>query len=163
MTVFRQIDEQSEGTWFPYFSSHFDAQKKEFVFDDPEPEAAQFRIRSLLPFYIERRSGLKKNHEMVLNTATRSMERVSYFPDLSPEAEKKEREDAWDYCITGMKNARWTADGPQMECNRENKIKLMKSSSAENPEDREFDRFIGKCLLILSGAEKAETEAAEKN
>jgi hypothetical protein len=159
MTVFKQVDDLNEGTWFPYFSSHFDQAKKELVFDDPEPDAAQFRI----PFYTERRAGLKKNHEMVLNTSTRQMERVSYFPDLSTEAEKKEREDAWDYCITGMKNARWTPDGPMMECTRENKLKLMKSSAIQNPDDREFDRFVGKCLLILAGAEKTDAEAAEKN
>lgn len=163
MTTFREVKDSEEGTWFPYFSSHFDTKKGEVIYDDPLPGAAEFRIRNLIPFFTERRNKRKRTHQMVLNTATKQMERVSFYEDLPAADAKKEQEDSWDYAITGMKNARWEESGPEMECTRENKIKLMNSSSAHDPTDKEFDRFLARCLFLLAGIEKKDEEKAEKN
>lgn len=150
MTVFEEEKAEDHGTWFPYFSSRFDADSKKFVYDEPLPGAARFRIRSSLPFHMERQKLRKQRHEFVLNTASRSMERVSYPEDQKPEEIERERDDLQDYVVTGIEGAKW-ADGREIECTRENKLKLFKRE--------EFDRFVGKCLLMLSGRD----EASEKN
>lgn len=155
MTIFNEQKEQNQGTWFPYFGSHLDIKTGKYIYDDPVSDAAEFCIRNLAPFYTERLTTRKKEHAVVLNPSTRSMERISYYEDLTPEDAKKELEDAWDYAIMGIKRARWTVDGPEMECTRENKLKLKN--------DEEFNRFLLRCFKMLSGMEKEEAEALPKN
>lgn len=150
MTVFKESQLEDPGTWFPYFSSRFDVGQKKFVYDDPVPGAARFRIRSSVPFHMKRQSLQKRRSEYVLNTHTKMMERVSYPEDPPPEQVLQEREDLYDYVVTGIEGAKWD-DGRPIECTRENKLKLFIND--------EFDRFVGKCLTML--AERA--EASEKN
>jgi hypothetical protein len=154
MTVFKDVKPEDQGTWFSYFGSHFDKAAGKFVYDDPAPDAAEFRIRGLIPFFIERMKSRKKEHKFILNPDSRKMEMVSYFEDQSAAETDKERDDGFDFAITGMKKAKW-ADGKEIECTRENKIKLMK--------DEEFDRFLARCFALLSGAAEEEKKAAEKN
>jgi hypothetical protein len=83
------------------------------------------------------------------------MERVGYYPDLSYEETKKERDDALDYAITGIRNAKW-AEGTDIECTRDNKLKLRKIPA--------FDRFLGRVWQILDSAGVKDKEAeSEKN
>jgi hypothetical protein len=152
-TVFEQIKEQ--GDWFPFFGSKIDLTTGEIIYDPPEEGAAEFCFRSPSPFWEERRKGRVKEHKMVLNPSTRQMERVGYYPDLPPEEEQAERDDSWDYAITGMRNARWSADGPEMECTRENKLKLLKNSA--------FLRYANKVLLLILEIGVEAKEDAEKN
>ncbi len=140
MTVFDQ-GQKEQGDWFPFFTSKFDTTTGEIIYDPPAEGAAEFCFRSPMSFWEELRKGRKKEFKMVLNTQTRAMERVGYFPDLSPEEEIKERDDSWDYSITGMRNARWSEDGPEMECTRENKLKLLKNSA--------FLRYANRVLQLL--------------
>jgi hypothetical protein len=153
MTVFEQ--EKNQGDWFPFFGSRMDLQTGEILYDPPEEGAAEFCFRSPAPFWQERQSGRMKESKMVVNPQTRQMERVSYYPDLPPEEEREEREDSWDYAITGIRGARWTADGPEMECTRENKMKLLKNSA--------FLRYANRVLQMLLETGVLRKEASEKN
>ena len=83
------------------------------------------------------------------------MDRVSYYPDQTAKEKEEELQDAYDYMITGMKNARWEEDGPVMECTRENKLALRKNE--------QFDRWAAKCMKTLAEDEQREMEASEKN
>ena len=150
MTVFKEGGADDQGVWFPYFSSKFDAKSGKIVYDEPLPGAAKFRIRKGVTFYIERSKLQKKRSEFVLNTHSKAMERVSFPEDQTPEEAKQERDDYKDYIVTGIDGATWD-DGRQIECTRENKLKLFLNE--------EFDLFVGRCLILLSGL----AEASEKN
>jgi hypothetical protein len=152
-TVFEQ--QKEKGDWFPFFGSKIDLETGEILYDPPEEGAAEFCFRSPAPFWQERQRGRGKEHKMVLNPSTRQMERVGYFPDLPPDEEQAERDDSWDYCITGMKGARWTADGPEMECTKENKLKLLKNSA--------FLRYANRVLQLILETGAKHKNAAEKN
>ena len=154
MTIFNEKKAEDQGAWFKFQNSHFDSEAKKFVFDEPEPDVAEFQIRNMVPFFMERMKARKKKVEHVFNPETRAMERLSYYPDLSADEAQKEQEDAWDYAITGIKNAFFDAETP-IECTRENKIKLMQIEA--------FDRFVAHCLRTLADSEKAEAEETEKN
>lgn len=154
MTVFEQA-EKAQGEWFPFFTSRFDMATGEIIYDLPKEGAAEFCFRSPAPFWEERRKGRTKEVKMVLNPGSRAMERISFFPDLPYEEEIKERDDSWDYAITGMRGARWTDDGPEMECTRENKLKLLKNAA--------FLRYANWVLQMLLDTGVKVKEAAEKN
>lgn len=153
MTVFN-VESEEQGDWYAFFTSRVDPSSGEIEYDKPEKGAAEFRIRSMVPFWEERRKNRKREYKMVLNPATRSMERVRYYEDLSAEEEKKESEDAWDYVITGMKNA-FSAPGIVMECIRENKLKLIKMPV--------FMRFLNRVFSIMTEVGIKEKEEKEKN
>jgi len=145
----------AQGDWFQFFESRVDPASGEIIYDEPKPDAAEFCIRSLQPFWEERLGQRKKESKMVNNPVTRAMERVSYYPDQTFEEVMKEREDACDYAITGIRNAKW-ADGTEIACTRENKLKLRKIPA--------FDRFLGRVWQILDSAGVKDKEAAyEKN
>lgn len=154
MTVF-DFTKEDQGDWFGFFNSHIDQSTGEIIYDQPEAGAAEFRIRSMGPFWDERRKGRKKQFQFVLNPNTRAMERVGYYPDLPAEEAEKENNEAWDYAITGMKNAKWKENGPEMECTMENKLKLIEIPA--------FLRFITRCFQILSNAGIKRQEDSEKN
>jgi hypothetical protein len=151
MTVFEQTKEQ--GDWFSFFDSRIDISSGDIIYDIPLEGSAEFCFRNPGPFWEEQRKGRKKEYKMVLNTSSKAMERVGYYPDLSPELEKEERDSSWDYVITGMRNARWTKDGPEMECTRENKLKLLKNSA--------FLRFANRVLQLIleTGVNHKENES----
>jgi len=153
MTLF-DLEKEDNGDWFSFFGSSVDPTTGEIVYDKPEEGAAEFRIRSVAKFWEEHRSKRKKEHKMVLNPATRAMERVGYYEDLPPEQEKRENEDSWDYAITDMRNA-FSAPGVPIECTRENKLKLLEIPA--------FVRFVGRVFQLMATAGIAEKEASEKN
>lgn len=136
-----ELDKQELGEWFPFFGSTVDLVTGETSYKQPEGGAAEFRIRSMDAFFEERRKGRKREYKMVLNPQTRAMERVGYYAELSPEEDAKENDDAWDYAITGMKNA-FTAPDIPMECTRENKLRLVKMPV--------FLRYMRRAFQILS-------------
>ncbi len=140
MTVF-DCEKDSQGDWFTFFDSTFDIGTGEITYEDPKPDAAEFCIRSMGPFWDKQRKGRKREHKFTLNPVTRAMERVSFYHDLDPELEAQENDDAWEYAITGFKNA-FSAPGVEMECNRENVLKLIEIPA--------FARFVQKVFLILS-------------
>ena len=127
------------------------------VFDDPEEGAAEFCIRSLIPYFTELMKARKKKYQFVLNTATRAMERVGFYEELTAEDQQKESDNAVDYAITGVRNA-------NIELTRENKLKLVAGSiRREGADEKEFDRFFGRCIKLIADLQAQEAEATEKN
>ena len=152
MTVF-DLEKDAQGDWFPFFGSKFDPGTGDIAYENPEPDAAEFRIRSMTGFFEERRKNRTREYKMVLNPSTRTMERVGYYEDLPPDEAQKESDDAWDYAITGMKNAE--EDGAPMECTRKNKLRLVKAPI--------FLRYVQKVFQILADAGVKKAEESEKN
>ena len=153
MTLFN-LDIEDHGDWFQFFSSKFDPATGEVVYDKPEEGAAEFRIRNMAPFWEERWRGRKKQYKMVLNPSTRAMERVGYYEDLPADETQTENDDAWDYAITGIKDAYSAPDVP-IECTRENKLKLLDMPV--------FARFMNRVFQIISEAGVKQKEDSEKN
>lgn len=147
------LDRQTEGEWFPFFESSIN-ERGEIVYDDPKPNAGRVRIRSLTPIIEQLQAGKKRKYEHVLNSRTGAMERVGYFEDPSVEQAKKERDDVWDYAITGIEGL-YDSKGNEIACTRENKLKLMAIPM--------FDRFVAKCLQILANAGVKAKEDEGKN
>lgn len=143
--------DDTAGEWFTFFSSRIDGQG-EVKYLDPLPDAGRVCVRSIVPLIEQQQTKRKRRAEFVPNPKTRQMERVAFFDDPSPEQAKTEREDIWDYAITGFENI-LDADGNPIPCTRENKLKLMSLPV--------FDRFIARCLQILSesGVRSAEEQA----
>ena len=154
MTVF-DFTKDDQGDWFAFFNSRLDTTTGEIVYDPPEPEAAEFRIRSMGKFWEDRRKDRKKEYKMVLNPGNRQMERVGYYEDLPSDQAQKENDDAWDYAITGIRNA-FSAPGVEIKCDRESKLKFIDEVPA-------FLRFITRVFQILSEAGVKQKEASEKN
>lgn len=147
------LEQPNEGEWFPFFESRIN-EKGEVVYDDPKPDTGRVRIRGLAPIIEQLMAGKKKKYEHVLNPRSGAMERVGYFEDPSVDQAKKEREDVWDYAITGF-DGLYDAKGVEITCTRENKLRLMKIPM--------FDRFVARCLQILANAGVKAKEDEGKN
>ena len=143
----------SQGEWFQFFTSRVDPDAGEIVYDDPVQDA-KVQIRSMGPFFEERLVARKKVVEWRVNPKTKANERHSYYPELSYEEIRAEREDAWDYAITGLEGFQDAKTKEVLKCDRETKLKLMK-----NPV---FDRFFAKCLQTLSEAGVSQREEQKK-
>jgi hypothetical protein len=143
----------AEGEWFYFFSSRINPVTGLVEYDDPASDA-RVQLRSMGLFFEERLKGRKKLVEHVLNAKTRQMERIEYYPTLAFEEAMKERDDAYDYAITGLENFK-DKSGSIISCTRENKLKLMKVPV--------FDRFIARCLELLANAGVKQKEEIEKN
>jgi len=153
MTVF-DFEKGEQGDWFSFFSSHIDQETAKIVYDTPEEGAAEFRVRSMIPYWEEKRKGRKLESKMVLNPTTRAMERVTWDADLTSEQNAQESAEAWDYAITGFKNA-FSAPGKPIECTLDNKLRFTKMPV--------FVRFIGRVFQIIADAGVGQQKAAEKN
>jgi hypothetical protein len=151
--MFFDLD-STQGEWFPFFSSHIDPVTGEPIYEDPHPDA-KVQIRSIGPFIEERIAKRKKVAEHVYNPKTRAMERISYYPDQTLEETKAERDDLWDYAITGLENFKDSKTGEPITCTRENKLKLMKVPV--------FDRFVARCQQLLASSGVKAKEDEEKN
>jgi len=144
----------TEGEWFQFFGSHVVPLSGEVTYEEPASDA-RVQVRSIAPFIEERIAKRKKSIEHVFNPKTRAMERIPYYPELSPEEEKKERDDLWDYAIVAFENFKNKKTGEIISCTRENKLVLMKIPV--------FDRFIGRCIQLLADSETKIKEDSEKN
>lgn len=151
--MFIEID-STQGEWFPFFSSHIDPITGEPIYEDPTPDA-RVQIRSIGPFIEERMAKRKKIAEHVYNPKTRAMERISYFAEQTSDELRAERDDLWDYAITGIENFKDSKTGELIICTRENKLKLMKVPV--------FDRFVARCQQLLASSGVKEKEESEKN
>lgn len=146
--------ETNEGEFFPFQNSHIDPLTGEPVFDDPVSDA-KVQIRSMTPFFEERIAKRKRQTEHVMNVKTRQMERISFYAELSVEEAKAERDDAFDFAITGVEGFKDAKTGQMITCTRENKLALMKVPV--------FDRFFARCQQLLSSSGVKQQEQAEKN
>jgi len=127
------------------------------IFDDPEPDAAEFCVRSMVPFYTLKLKARKKKYQPFLNPLSRAMERVGYYEEPTQEEMEEQRDDALDYALIGERNA-------GIEFTRENKLKLLNGTIRREGADRgEFDRFLARCLKLIHEMEEAEAAGTEKN
>jgi len=140
--MFIDVDTSQE-EWFYFFSSSLDPNTGNIIYDEPVKDA-RVQIRSLTPFVEKRLASRKKAVERVYNPRTRSMDRVSYYADPTPEESQAERDDIWDYAITGIEGFKDSSTGQVITCTRENKLKLMRIPV--------FDRFVARCLQLLDSA-----------
>ena len=143
-----------EGEWFPFQNSKIDPLTGEPVFDDPVSDA-KVQIRSMTPFFEERIAKRKRQTEHVLNPKTRVMERIAYYAELTVEEARAERDDAFDFAITGVEGFKDSKTGQAITCTRENKLALMKVPV--------FDRFFARCQQLLSSYGVKQKEEIEKN
>lgn len=146
--------DESPGEWFQFFTSRIDTSTGETVYDDPEGPGRAC-IRSLAPFFDERRGKREKAVEHVVNPKTHALERIVFLKELSPKEEAQERDDMWDYAITGFEGFKNAKTKEPLVCNRETKLKLMKVPM--------FSRFVARCLELLANTGVAEKEEEEKN
>ena len=144
--------DQNEGEWFPFQNSKIDPLTGEPVFDDPVTDA-KVQIRSITPFFEERIAKRKRQAEHVMNPKTRQMERISFYTELSLEESKVERDDAFDFAITGIEGIKDSKTGRLLKNTREDKLALMKVPV--------FDRFFARCQQLLSSS--GVKEQVEKN
>ena len=145
------FDLQNEGEWFYFFDSHIDHKTGEVIYGEPDTKA-RVKIRPLAKFIEQRMLHRKKQVEHVVNPKTRQMERIEYYPELTPKQIKQEREDTNDWVIQDFEGFKDMKTGKPIKCNRENKNKMM--------EVPVFDRFVARCLEIQSntGIDKGEIE-----
>lgn len=144
----------TQGEWFPFQNSHVDLMTGETIFEDSVSDG-RVQIRSFAPFWEERFAKRKKTVEHVLNIKSKTMERISFYQEPSQAETLAERDDAWDYAITGLENFKDSKTGELVECTRENKLKLMKIPV--------FDRFVARCVQLLDNAGVKEKEEIIKN
>jgi len=147
------LEQCNKGEWFPFFESRIN-EKGKVEYDDPKPDAGRVCIRSISSFLQERIGERKRKYEFVFNPETRAMERVGYYDEIPPAQAKKESDDVWEYAITGLENFT-DKSGKPIECTRENIIKLMSIPM--------FDRFVGRCLQLLSNANVVAKDEADAN
>lgn len=142
-----------QGEWFYFQDSTI---KEDGTIEWGEPyKDAKVQIRSLGSFFEERLGKRKRAVDHVLNPQTKNMERISYFVDISVEEAKAERDDAFDYAIVGLSGFKDKKTGEEIECTRENKLKLMKIPA--------FDRFFVKCQDLITSSGIKLTEELQKN
>jgi hypothetical protein len=140
--LFFDLNVGKDGEWFPFQISRTDSSTGKVIWDDPVPNV-KVKIRSWKPFFEERLVTRKREVEHVPNTMTRHMDRNTYIPEPTIEEAMAERDDAYDYAITGFENLK-DKNKQLIACTRENKIGLMK-----NPV---FERFFVKCQETLDSA-----------
>jgi len=150
MLVDLKTDKQGE--WFTFRMSRVDPDTGETIWDEPI-EGVEVRIRSMRPFIEERFTKRERVVEWKINPKTRANERHSNPKESTPAEIIEERNDAYDYAITGLKGWMDKKTKKPIECNRENKIALMAKGI--------FERFFADCQLSLdsSGLEQEEQEA----
>jgi len=145
---------ETQGEWFKFFQTIIKEDgEKEYL--PPAEDAGSVCLRIAPVDVIEEIRTKTRKHvkAIVLNTASKAMERIEY-DDQTPEQRKEENRLVMDYAIQD-----WTGildkDGNEIPCTSENKQKLMAIP--------QFARFVGRCLQLIIGANAVSEEAATKN
>lgn len=144
--------ESGKGMWFTFRMSEIDQNNGNIVWGDEIPEL-EVQIRSMKPFFEERIRGRERGVGHVYNVKSRAMDRETFFKDLTPDEAKAERDDAFDYAITGLKGWKDRTSRQPFPCTREVKLGLMAKDF--------FDRFFADCQQKLDSL-SVEMEEAEK-
>jgi hypothetical protein len=148
------LEKQEQGDWFSFFDSIVDKATGEIKYLPPEPDAAEFCVRLMVPFYEERRRKMKKESTFAINPVTRAMEKVVSQEVLTSEEEFNENQDAWDYAILDFRNV-LDAKGNNVTCTRDTKLALVRIPKV--------NRFFARVFQILSGEAAKMKEEAVKN
>jgi hypothetical protein len=151
--MFVDLDNK-KGAWFTFRMSEIDQNTGNIVWGDEIPEL-EVQIRSMKPFFEERIRGRERGVGHVYNVKSRAMDRETFFKDLTPDESKAERDDAFDYAITGLKGFKSRATREPYPCTREVKIGLMAYDW--------FDRFFADCQQKIDSLSIEMEEKESKN
>ena len=154
MPVNINLEQGEEGEWFQFFESDVDFETEKVIYHPPTTEG-RVKVRSSTPFFQAQAAKRKRQGEFAYNPKTRQMEKIVSVVEQTPEERMAEREDLWDYCITGIENFKDSKSGKAINCTRENKLKLMKIPV--------FDRFVARCWELLTNSKAVEDDKLEKN
>lgn len=127
----------------PNFSSKNSGQW--YYFDDSNPDVGGICLRELSADEANRIEKLTVKHK---RKPIRGV-----MVDVPEEDTKTASRLTWDYCIVDWNNIQ--LDGQTVECNSENKSKMMKCT--------DFAKFIGDCITELVETNKTLEEARAKN
>lgn len=141
----------NEGEWFPFRMSEIDPNNGDIVWSDPI-EGNEVKIRSMKPFFEERISKREKVTIWKVHPKSRAYEPHITFKELSVEEVKAERNDAYDFAITGLKGFKNKTTREPYPCTREVKLGLMELDF--------FDRFFADCQQKIDSC-RVEMEKAE--
>ena len=144
--------DEATGDWFDFFESRIDIKTGDVTYDDPKPGTGRICLRDMGVFMRERRRNRVKKTKFVQNTGTRAMEQIELLQTAEEEAQ--ERDDGFDYAITGFEDF-FDAKGKPIKCTRENKLKLLAIPV--------FDRFVARCFEMQQNASKIQAQVTEKN
>ena len=134
--MFLDLNSSKDGTWFQFRMSEIDPNNGDIIWSDPI-EGHEVKIRSMKPFFEERISKREKETIWKVHPKSRAYEPHTQFKELSVEEAKVERDDAFDYAITGLKGFKNKTTREEYPCTREVKLGLMAFDF--------FDRFIADC------------------
>ena len=133
-----------EGVWFPFQDSRVDdSGEVEWLEFDTTEEVCFKKIDPDQLQEIEEKNRGKKKVTPVLNKLTRQMELVTTF-EQSAKDKINDSKDFWNCAIVDWKIS--DLEGKAIECNKENKYKLVKGSG-------KFLRFANRCMEQLGELE----------
>ena len=148
------LEVQKEGEWFPYMESDVDPNTGETVWGEPMEKVA-VQIRSMKKFFEDSYASRKRVVEWKVHPKSKQNERHSYPKDLAPKEIIEERNDAYEYAITGLRGWKDKKTSKEIECSREVKLFLMSMGA--------FDRFFSNCQTSLETYGMIKEEKESKN
>jgi len=155
------VNKKSEGVWFPYFGS-IETDKKDkkgepvIEYLIPEPNAGRVKIRVASAHVLDsiREKTTTRIREHAYNEHTKKMELVG---GIEPQTYQQLRESAemfWDHVIEDYEDLLDEAGNP-IAVTFENKMMLI--------EDKEFARFVNRCIELHKLSEEERKKEIEKN
>ena len=142
------------GHRFQFFTSTVDPKTNEPVYEDPAGDM-YFTIRSMAPYFEAYNLKRKKLVDVVLNPKTRSMERITYLPELTEEESRSQMEGAWDWAIMDFEGAKDKTTKEIVSVTLANKIRMSKNPMV--------NRFLTRCFQIIDEGSVVSEETATKN
>ena len=152
--MFIDLNASKEGTWFEFRMSEIDPNNGDIVWSEPI-EGHKVRIRSMKPFFEERIANREKIETWKVHPKSRAYEPHVRFKELTVDEAKEERNDAFDYAITGLEGFKDRTTRNAYPCTKEVKLGLMELDF--------FDRFFADCQQKVDRSGIEMEKALEKN
>jgi hypothetical protein len=134
------LETKEQGEWFTFRMSQIDINTGDIVWEEPI-EGVEVQIRSAKPFY----EGLYLKQERIIewkiNPKSKQYEKHDNPKEKTPDELVRDRDDSYDYAITGLKGWFDKKTKKPIECTRENKLALMNKEV--------FSRFFVHCQALL--------------
>jgi hypothetical protein len=152
--MFIDLGGGKEGTWFQFRMSEIDPNNGDIIWSEPI-EGHEVKIRSMKPFFEERIAKREKETLWKVHPKSRAYEPHTQFKELTVDQAKEERNDAFDYAITGIKGFKNKTTRVEYPCTREVKLGLMAYDF--------FDRFFADCQQKVDSLQVEMEEKETKN
>ena len=155
------VNKKTEGVWFKYFGS-IETDKKDakgepvIEYLKPEPDAGRVKIRIASAQVLDdiRDKTTTRAKECAYNEHTKKMELVNGFEPQTYQQIRKSAEMFWDHVIEDYEGLP-DDQGNLIALTLENKLMLV--------EDKEFVRFVNRCIELYKLSEEERTKEIEKN